>query len=126
VEAPKKAPKAQNLAPAWHPGQSGNPSGKKPGTLSLRAILRAKLAEVPEGKDRRTLAEQLVDSTCKAALRGDAQARKLIWESIEGAAQQQIDVTARTYTPPEVSDELMEAYAREAIEVIRRVEEQDR
>jgi hypothetical protein len=76
----------------FQPGQSGNPAGMVPGTISLKAILKAKLAEVPEGRDRRTIAEQLVDSTCKAALRGDAQARRLIWESIEGTARQQVTV----------------------------------
>jgi hypothetical protein len=118
-----KTKRTRHLKPAWQPGQSGNPSGKAPGTVSLRRILRARLAEIPEGSDRRTMAEQLVDSTCKAALKGDAQARKLIWESIEGAARQQIDVTAHEYTPPVIDEDTMIAYALEAAAIC---EEADR
>ena len=130
--APTKAPKERcldNLAPAWEPGQSGNPAGKTPGTVSLRTILRARLAEIPEGADRRTLAEQLVDSTCKAALRGDAQARKLIWESIEGTPRQHIGFGVE---PDPILDvlaamrgdttETLEAYALEALELVARVD----
>jgi hypothetical protein len=98
---PVKPKRAAHLKPAWAPGVSGNPSGKAPGTISLRAILKAKLAEIPEGRDRRTIAEQLVDQTCKAALHGDAAARKLVWESIEGTARQQIDVGVVARSPYE-------------------------
>ena len=101
VNAVQNTVQSKKLAPAWKPGQSGNPAGKAPGTISLRAILKAKLAEVPEGRDRRSIAEQLVDQTCKAALHGDAAARKLVWESIEGTARQQIDVGVVARSPYE-------------------------
>jgi hypothetical protein len=110
-----------NLKP-FPPGVSGNPHGPRVGSVSLRRILMKKLAEIPEGSDRRTMAEQLVDSTCKAALKGDAQARKLIWESIEGAARQQINVSAREYIPPEIDEATMIAYADEALAVVLEAE----
>lgn len=32
---PKKTPKEANLAPAWQPGQSGNPAGRPKGARSI-------------------------------------------------------------------------------------------
>lgn len=32
---PKKTPKETNLAPAWKPGQSGNPNGRPKGSRSI-------------------------------------------------------------------------------------------
>lgn len=42
-------------------GQSGNPKGRTPGSISLVDILRRKLGEVPPGTDN-TRAEALVDA----------------------------------------------------------------
>ena len=85
-----------NLAPPWQPGQSGNPAGLPPGTVSLRAIMRVKLAELAPGEDRRTVAEKLVDSTLLDALAGDPAARRLIWEYLEGKPTQAVAVADLT------------------------------
>lgn len=133
TRAPKKAPKGtrepardkrlENLRPAWQPGESGNPAGLPPGTVQLRTVLRAKLAEAMSGEDSRTLAETLVDSTIHAAIAGDSQARRLIWEYLEGRPSQALTLTA---IPPSedakrlanlagMSDEELCAEAREII-----------
>jgi hypothetical protein len=47
-----------NLKP-FKKGQSGNPAGKKPGTVSLTTILREKLAE-GDGERAKQLVEELL------------------------------------------------------------------
>jgi hypothetical protein len=97
-KAPKNAPKDRrlaNLKPPWQPGESGNPDGLPPGTVSLTRLLRTKLEEIPSGEERRTFAELLVDATVRDALKGDAAARKLVWEAIEGTARQHIELDAK-------------------------------
>jgi hypothetical protein len=106
---PPKPKRVRNLKPAWEPGQSGNPAGKAPGTISLKAILRTRLAEVPEGAGRRTLAELVVDEVCRSCLRGDAQARRLVWESIDGPARIGVDVTAHQEVDHTSAAERLEA-----------------
>jgi len=123
-KAPRKAPRTSptdkqrdNLKPAWKPGESGNPDGLKPGTVQLRTILKSKLAESLPGDDRRSLAERLIDSTVDAAISGDSQARKLVWEYCEGKASQTIDMTTHSdqevEPQPEMSREELYEYARE-------------
>ena len=79
-----------NLKP-FQPGQSGNPAGKPPGTVSLRTELRKQLSGMPEGQ-RRTFAELLVTSALADAIMGDARARKLVFEYIEGRPEQPISM----------------------------------
>lgn len=71
----------------FQPGQSGNPSGRPKNSLSLRTLLRQKLSELAEGdRKERTYAQSLIDATIRDALKGDASARKLVWEYIDGKA----------------------------------------
>ena len=78
-----------NLKP-FQPGQSGNPAGKPKGTLSLTALLRKKLNEVPPGEERKTRGDLLVEATIRDAENGDGQSRKLCWEYIDGKAVSRI------------------------------------
>lgn len=48
-------------------GQSGNPKGPKPGTLSLVWLLKEKLEEIPPGSDN-SYAEQIIDRYVNKAL----------------------------------------------------------
>jgi hypothetical protein len=64
---PKKAPPH-----AWKPGQSGNPSGRKPGTGKVAAMREAIAAHVPE------MVETLIDK----ARGGDVQAARLLIERV--------------------------------------------
>ena len=106
AKAPKNTPKdrrLENLRPPWQPGESGNPAGLPAGTVQLRTMLKAKLGEVSPGQDRRTLADKLVDATIDAAIKGDPQARKLVWEYVEGAPKQSMEVTGSDGGPIELT-----------------------
>jgi len=66
------------------PGTISNPAGLKPGTISLTAILKHKLAEVPEG-EKRTRAEMLIDTLMdKAILEGNEKLIKETLDRVEG------------------------------------------
>lgn len=64
---PKKPPPH-----AWKPGQSGNPTGRKPGTGKVAAMREAIAAHVPE------MVETLIDK----ARGGDVQAARLLIERV--------------------------------------------
>ena len=80
----------QNLAPPWKPGQSGNPSGRAKGSLSLTAILRKKLAE---GDGAR--AKRLVGAMLDQAEDGEFQHLKEAFERIDGKVSDRTQVTLR-------------------------------
>jgi hypothetical protein len=86
--------KAANLVAPWAPGESGNPAGAAPGSVYLKPLLKARLAEIPPGTDRRSYAELLVDSTVRAACKGDSAARKLCFEYVDGPPRIGVDVVA--------------------------------
>lgn len=71
------------VATRWKKGQSGNPSGRKKGTLNLRTDLMAELAEViqiNEGGSPRRITKQraLLKSLAARGIQGDARAANLI------------------------------------------------
>jgi len=70
-------------ASRWKKGQSGNPSGRKRGTLNLRTDLIAELEEViqiNEGGSARRITKQraLLKSLAARGIQGDARAANLI------------------------------------------------
>lgn len=87
----------------FKPGQSGNPQGRPVGTVSLRTLLKEKLAETSAGDERRTYGQVLVDETFELALSGSAAALRLIWEYMEGKPSVQGEVL----TP--IQDDLADA-----------------
>jgi hypothetical protein len=76
----------------FKPGVSGNPSGRPPGSVSLKSLLQERIATLTA--DGKSYADALIDSTLQAALDGDAQARKLVFEYLEGRPHQSIDLSA--------------------------------
>ncbi len=71
------------VASRWQKGQSGNPSGRKRGTLNLRTDLIAELEEViqiNEGGSARRITKQraLLKSLAARGIQGDARAANLI------------------------------------------------
>lgn len=70
-------------ATRWKKGQSGNPSGRRRGTLNLRTDLLAELSEViqiQEGGSARKITKQraLLKSLAARGIKGDARAANLI------------------------------------------------
>lgn len=71
------------IASRWKKGQSGNPSGRKRGTLNLRTDLIAELEEViqiNEGGSSRRITKQraLLKSLAARGIQGDARAANLL------------------------------------------------
>jgi len=66
------------LRAPWKPGQSGNPKGKKKGTVSLVAALKRRLREHPEE------VEQLVATWVKQSKGGSAEHLRRLVEYIDG------------------------------------------
>ncbi len=71
------------------PGESGNPAGKKPGTLSITAAIKKKLEEVytdlKNPEERKTYLEKVIDAIFDNAIVGkDARTLKDIWAYIDG------------------------------------------
>ena len=73
------------------PGNTANPNGRKPGTFSLVAMLKAKLEEV-EPKNQKTYAALLIERIAKNAIvDGDPQQIKNILQYVEGMPKQPIE-----------------------------------
>lgn len=62
----------------WKKGQSGNPSGRRKGSVSLAAALQKLLLKEPEKME--SVARTLVD----AAIAGDVSAARLLFERLDG------------------------------------------
>jgi hypothetical protein len=69
---------AKVAAYKWKPGQSGNPSGRRKGSVSLAAALQKLLLKEPDKLE--SIARTLVDS----AIAGDVSAARLLFERLDG------------------------------------------
>ena len=68
----------------WKKGESGNPAGRPPGSISITAEIKKKLLEIPENQQK-TILDLLVNKIIrKAAVDGDDQMIKQIWSYIDG------------------------------------------
>lgn len=88
-ESPAHQDESRNPDGTFRKGFSGNPQGKPKGCVSLTSLLRKKLDEMRE--DGSTAADALIEATFRDALAGDAQARKLCWEYIDGKPTQPVE-----------------------------------
>jgi len=65
-------------------GQSGNPSGRPAGSISITAEIKKKLQEIPEGQQKSYL-ELLINRILKqAVVDGNEQMIKQIWSYVDG------------------------------------------
>lgn len=80
---------------AFQPGQSGNPTGRRKGGIELKAMLEKVLAEIPDPKEARTRAENVVRRVVEAAELGEEWAIAQVWDRAEGKPRQGIDLEAR-------------------------------
>jgi hypothetical protein len=93
------------------PGVSGNPGGRPKGSVSLKRLLRERLSLAPPGTEK-SFAEGIVEATIRDALKGDAQARRLVWEYMEGrpapgSAEAEADLSEKRIR--EMTDEELDA-----------------
>lgn len=76
----KKPPTDKQVKARFKPGQSGNPLGKPPGTLSIKARVRAALEKDPDAMD-------------KFVRHFTHKNRELTWQMLEGKPKQENEVT---------------------------------
>src|SRR4030095_12450275 len=82
------------IAMAWKTGESGNPTGKKPGTLKekpYRDALRMEIAAAEDFKDLRSIARAHLEK----ARSGDIAAIKELADRLDGKPAQESMVSSR-------------------------------
>lgn len=90
----------------FKPGQSGNPAGRPPGSLSLVSMLKEKLAECPEGTDKKTYAQLLIQRSMNIALLGgDVSMIRDIFNRIDGMPKGALDLTSNGNTIAQIVSE---------------------
>lgn len=94
----------------WKKGMSGNPSGRRKGSVSLAAALQKLLLKEPDKLE--SIARTLVD----AAIAGDVSAARLLFERLDGckpngffainvdASDRRIGITVSPQTLAEIAD----------------------
>lgn len=106
------------------PGNSGNPSGRPKGSVSLKRMLEVKMAEIPLGQTK-TWAEQIVDSLMvNAIVKNDTAAMKLIMSYIDGNPLQGIEMTGKDGAPLTANSEAVKALTEKFDAFIREQDKQ--
>lgn len=91
----KKQDKTRDEKGKWKKGVSGNPDGRPQGTLSLVALLKKKLEEVPKG-EKKSYADMFIDRWVSEALEnGDFAALKEAVRYVDGMPKQSVDHTTK-------------------------------
>ena len=72
----------------WEKGQSGNPAGRPPGSVSITAEIKKKLLEIPENQQKSYLDLLINRILKKAVVDGNDQMIKQIWSYIDGPPRQ--------------------------------------
>jgi len=76
--------------PNWVKGVSGNLNGRPKG-ISITSMVKDKLKECPEGTDKKTYADLVIQAILKKALKdNDTNMLKTIWSYIDGMPTQKI------------------------------------
>src|SRR5262245_55653635 len=94
----------------WKSGQSGNPAGKKPGTLKekpYRDALRMEIAAAEDFKGLRSIAQAHLEK----ARSGDMAAIKELADRLDGRPAQESNVSLEHRSPAELTTEQLMAIA---------------
>ena len=73
----------------FKPGQSGNPSGKPKGTISLVSAIKKRLRDNPEEVN------EIITGFLKNAKAGDVQAMKVLLDRVDGPIVQKAEIKTR-------------------------------
>lgn len=84
LQGQEKDTPERNALGHWLPGVSGNPAGMPRGVLQWPGTIREALEK--QGKDGRSVRQQIVDVLVEAALNGSTKAAELLQEREEGKA----------------------------------------
>lgn len=92
---PADAGEGRNEKGQWVKGVSGNPEGAKKGQgISLVGLLKKKLETIPDGVDKLSFAEAIIEVLVKKAIKDeDIHAIKDIINRVDGMPRESIDVT---------------------------------
>jgi translation initiation factor 1 (eIF-1/SUI1) len=87
----KKPPIEHRFQKGVKPPGAGRPKGY----LSLLNLLRKKIEECPDGQDKKTYADLIIDRMMADSIKkGDIQHIKTIWAYLEGMPKQQVDLSS--------------------------------
>tara|TARA_R110002020_G_scaffold316911_1_gene532544 strand:- start:79 stop:444 length:366 start_codon:yes stop_codon:yes gene_type:complete len=75
----------------WKKGESGNPTGRPKGSVSLETELRKRLSDGEVG-DR--IVQDLIDEAIRQALAGEYKFFNLIWERMDGKVTDRVSIQA--------------------------------
>lgn len=85
------------------PGNTANPNGRPKGSFSLVEMIKKKLQEIPEGKDK-TYAEYFIEQMMKkTVVEGDVSMMKDIINRVDGMPKQHIDANINTNPDSDVT-----------------------
>ena len=85
--------KEDNLIP-WKPGQSGNPKGRRKGSVSITKLIKERLA-ADDGARAKQLADALIEGACNEDSRSQAALAKLVVDRVDGALIARIELVAK-------------------------------
>lgn len=105
---PVKTCKNRSSDGKFAPGKSGNPNGRPKGSLSITAVIKKKLGEVPDG-EKSTYLELLVNQIFqRAIIEGDYQMIKQIWNYVDGTPKASIRMDGEVIVPVPILSNLNE------------------
>lgn len=84
-------------------GQSGNPKGKKKGTLSITSRIKKELLKKPKGEKENWLSKYLQTILDKAIKDKDGPMIRAIWNYIDGMPKQSTEIMGRGGEPIQVN-----------------------
>lgn len=103
TQIPANTGESRNPDGTFKKGVSGNPAGKPEGSFSLIAMLKAELQKCPEGQDKKTFADMLIQRIMKKAISdGDDSQIRNILQYVEGMPKQKLEMSGTIDTRLEV------------------------
>lgn len=105
VKKPEITGEIRNDKGQFVKGVTGNPDGRPKGTFSLVEMIKRKLQEIPEGKDK-TYAEYFIEQIMKkTVVDGDVVMMRDIINRLDGMPKQAVDVTTNGENVNRIADD---------------------